>query len=51
MSAKLVGLMVSFSIACVGTALHAEDIEPGLYLRTTYAFGNLAHRDAVQHRT
>jgi hypothetical protein len=43
MSVKLVGLMVSFSAVCFGmTALHAQDIEPGLYLRTTYAFGNLS---------
>ncbi len=43
MNLKLIGLLVGCTALCFsGPVTLAQDIETGLYLRTTYAFGNLS---------
>lgn len=43
MNRRLISWMLANLLMCAGlTAAQAAEIEPGLYLRTTYAFGNLS---------
>src|SRR5437016_6189367 len=43
MNCKWIGLIAGlWAVTAAAPAVRAADIEPGLYLRTTYAFGNLS---------